>query len=117
MIFSHSITVPIEQAQRAITSALTGEREALKTLGIVVNEEMVKQQAMTQFRLEDASAMTQQQKAQATLSLIIDKAGIAVGDLDRTQNQATNTRRKSEAQLRNVWELLTTNLIPAYEIH
>jgi hypothetical protein len=35
-----------EQAVRAFTSALTGEREALKSLGIVIQEADVKQEAL-----------------------------------------------------------------------
>ena len=35
-----------EQAVNAFTSALTGEREALKTLGIVINDTDVKNEAM-----------------------------------------------------------------------
>ncbi|MEO9887355.1 MAG: hypothetical protein ABJG33_17095 [Balneola sp.] len=102
--------VPIEQTQRAIVSALTGEREALKTLGIVVNEEMVKQQAMTQFRLEDANAITQQQKAQATLTLITEKAGKAIGDLERTQNSSSNRYRQNLAKMNDMLDSLSTKL-------
>lgn len=102
--------VPIEQTQRAIVSALTGEREALKTLGIVVNEEMVKQQAMTQFKLEDVKAINQQQKAQATLTLITQKAGKAIGDLERTQNSSSNRYRQNLAKMNDMLDSLSTKL-------
>ena len=102
--------VPIEQTQRAIVSALTGEREALKTLGIVVNEEMVKQQAMTQFRLKDADSITQQHKALATLELITKKAGKAIGDLERTQNSSSNRYRQNLARLNDMLDSLSTKL-------
>jgi hypothetical protein len=59
----------------AITSALTGEREQLKQFGIVIQENMVQQRALANTSKESAEALTQQEKAAATLELAYDKAG------------------------------------------
>lgn len=78
----------------ALTSALTGEREQLKTLGIVVSEEEVQQKQAARAAEGHADALTQQGKAAATLELITEKAGVAVGDLERTQDSTANTARR-----------------------
>jgi len=104
--------VPIEQSSNAIITALSGEREALKTLGIVVSENDVQKQALTQTGKESADQLTQEEKAAATLSLIYDRAGVAVGDLERTQDSAANTARRVEASLQNVAEELSTQFLP-----
>ena len=71
---------------------------------------MVKQQAMTQFKLEDVKAINQQQKAQATLTLITQKAGKAIGDLERTQNSSSNRYRQNLAKMNDMLDSLSTKL-------
>src|SRR5690606_23430440 len=80
--------VPIERTHRAITAALTGEREALKTLGIVIRETDVQERALADTGKRVAEDLTDQERATATLALITEKAGVAVGDLERTQHDA-----------------------------
>lgn len=104
--------VPIEQSSNAIITALSGEREALKSLGIVVSENDVQKQALTETGKKNAEQLTQQEKAAATLSLIYDRAGVAVGDLERTQDSAANTSRRVQAQLKNISEELATEFLP-----
>lgn len=106
--------VPIEQSTHAITAALVGEREALKTLGIVITEEMVQKQAMIQFSLDSADAVTMEMKALATMTLVRDKAGVAMGDLMRTQDSASNQRKQVQAGIKNLAETLSMGLMPAY---
>ena len=104
--------VPIEQSSNAVISALSGEREALKTLGIVINETDVQKEALAATGKESADQLTQQEKATATLALITERAGVAVGDLDRTQDSAANTSRRVQAQLANIGEELSTKFLP-----
>jgi hypothetical protein len=89
-----------EQVMQALTSALTGEREALKTLGIVLSEADVKQRQAERAAEGHADALTDQGKAAATLELITEKAGVAVGDLGRTQDSTANTARRLSAEVR-----------------
>lgn len=106
--------VPIEQTSRAITSALTGEREALKTLGIVINQAEVDARALAIAQASGAEAATAQHKAMATLELVTERAGSAVGDLERTQDSAANRARALSAEIQNLKESLARSLLPVF---
>lgn len=107
--------VPIERTHRAITSALSGETEALKSLGIVIRQEMVTQRALENTGKRSVETLTQQERATATLALITEKAGMAVGDLERTQRDADNRARRLMASIRGIAESLSSRLSPALE--
>lgn len=107
--------VPIERTHNAITAALSGETEALKSLGIVIRQEMVVQKALEQTGKDTANALTQQERATATLALITEKAGVAVGDLERTQDSAANRTRQLQADLRTIAEIMSTNFMGSIE--
>lgn len=89
-----------EQVVRALTSAITGERESLKTLGIVISEADVKARAAQQTGKNLTATFSQQEKATATLALVTERAGVAVGDLERTQDSTANTARRLSAEIR-----------------
>jgi len=98
--------LPTAQVARAIQSALTGEREQLKRLGIVLRQTDVDQRALTLSGKEATSALTDQERATATLQLITERAGTAVGDLARTQNSAANVMRRIIAAAQDLWQVL-----------
>ncbi len=104
--------VPIEQTFGALQSALTGERERLKQLGIVLNETEVQQRALMETGKESVSQLNQQEKAAASLALIYEKAGAAVGDLARTQDSASNQMRQIKGRLEELREELAIELLP-----
>lgn len=107
--------IPIAETSRAIQAALTGEREQLKRLGIVVREADVQQRALAMSGKEAAAALTQQEKAAATLELISERAGVAIGDLARTQDSAANRARRLTAELKSAAEAVSAALLPAFE--
>lgn len=102
--------VPIERTHNAITTALTGEREALKSLGIVIRETEVQERALANTGRDAADALTQQEKATATLELITQKAGVAVGDLERTATSSANRTRQSMANIQTLLDTLASKL-------
>lgn len=104
--------VPIEETSRAIQAALTGEREQLKRLGIVLREADVQQRALAMSGKSAVSALTDQDRAAASLQLITERAGVAVGDLARTQDSAANRARQLGAEIQNVKETIGTALLP-----
>ncbi len=104
--------IPIEETSLAIQAALTGEREQLKRLGIVIREADVQQRALAVSGKASASALTQQEKATATLQLITERAGVAVGDLARTQDSAANRARALGAMLRTIRDEIAVALLP-----
>jgi len=107
--------IPTAETLLAINSALTGERESLKRLGIVIKETDVQQRAMADSGKSVAKALTAQEKATATLALISEKAGVAVGDLDRTQGSAANVARRLAAQFKEIRDAIATALMPAFQ--
>jgi histidinol phosphatase-like enzyme len=106
--------LPTEEVLMAVNSALTGEREQMKRLGIVIKETDVQQMAMAQSGKTVASTLTQQEKATATLALITQKAGVAVGDLDRTQNSSANVARRLIAMFKELRDVLAKILMPVF---
>lgn len=104
--------IPIEETSRAIQAAITGEREQLKRLGIVIRETDVQKQALAETGKANVAALTDEERAAATLTLIYDRAGVAVGDLGRTQDSAANQARALRAELENVRQTLATALLP-----
>ena len=107
--------IPIEETSRAIQAAITGERESMKRLGVVILETDVQKKALVMTGKTLASTLTQEEKAMATLQLISERAGVAVGDLARTQDSAANTARRIGAQFQNLKETIAVQLMPVIE--
>ena len=104
--------VPVEQAVGAITSALTGEREALKTLGIVIKDTDVKQKALAMGLWDGTGALDSAAQAQATYALITEKSQNAIGDFERTSGGAANQVRILSANLKDQAAAIGTQLLP-----
>jgi len=107
--------LPTEQVLAGINSALTGEREQMKALGIVVQEADVQARAFANTGKTVAKALTQQEKATATLQIITEKAGSAVGDLDRTSGSAANVFKRLKARFLEIRDAIATALMPAFK--
>ena len=110
-----NISAGAEPVLQAFRSALVGEREALKTYGIVITEAEVQTKAFEQTGKLNADQLTRQEKAFATLALIQQKAGVQIGDLDRTLESFANQSRAAGAELRELKEEIGTELIPALQ--
>lgn len=100
---------------QALQSAINGEREALKTYGLAVSEAEVQTAALSATGKTHADQLTRLDKAYATVAVATQKAGKAVGDLERTQDSAANRQRDLQAQLRETWTTIGEGLLPAYE--
>jgi len=105
--------VSIQEAFGAIRSGLIGESEPLKRFGIVLTEAETKLRALNDTGKESEKQLTNLEKAQARLNIIFANAGVAVGDLERTQTSAANEARKFNAIIREQEELLAEALLPA----
>jgi hypothetical protein len=105
--------IPIEETARAIQAAITGEREMMKRFGVVILETDVQQRALADTGKTLARTLTQEERAMATLALITERAGVAMGDLVRTQDSSANRARQTAAQFKNLAESLATSLMPA----
>lgn len=104
-----------EAVMLALQSAINGEREALKTYGLAINEAEVQQRALLDTGKERADELTRLEKAEATVAVAYEKAGKAIGDLDRTQDSAANTLRRLGARLKDAGVEAGERLLPAIE--
>ena len=107
--------LPTEEVIRAINSALTGEREALKRMAIDIKEAEVQKLAFAQTSKKVAANLTQEEKALATLTLIQRKAGVAVGDVARTYDSLANRAKRIKAIFGELKNTIAKALTPAFE--
>lgn len=107
--------VPMEQSVNAITSALAGERERLKQLNVVVRQADVNQRALAMTNKEGAEALTEQEKAMATLLEIQDKMGQQVGNLNATLDSNEGRLRQIRGLAKEVRDTFGRALIPVLD--
>lgn len=91
-----------DEAFSKINAGLTGETEPLKRLGILVDENTIKQVAYQQGIAETGSELTQQQKVLARYMAILQQTGNAQGDLARTLDSPSNQLRQLKSQVQQL---------------
>ncbi|MDX1811581.1 MAG: phage tail tape measure protein [Gammaproteobacteria bacterium] len=92
-----------EGASQALTKALLGERESVKSLGIAILEEDVKARVAQLRAMGQLEGMTERQaKAYATLSIAQEQSKNAIGDYARTQASFANRMRVVRARIEDV---------------
>lgn len=85
-----------------INAGLTGETEPLKRLGILVDDNTIKQVAYQQGIAQTGTELTQQQKVLARYVAILQQTGNAQGDLARTLDSPANQLRQLKSQVQNL---------------
>ena len=100
----------------AITKALTGEREMLKSMGIVLRQVEVDQKALTMTNKASTSQLTDQERAAASLMLIEEKMGHIKGQLGREAEGAANQMRQLRAEFKEARTEVGEALLPAFEV-
>lgn len=91
------------QAIQAFTSAITGEREALKSLGIVISEADVSNKAYQLWLATQGQELTKAQKALATYQLLIENTNNAHGDAIRTSASFANQLKGLQGAIKDVF--------------
>lgn len=99
-------------ASEALTKALLGERESLKSLGIAISEKNVKTEIFRLMEQGQTFDTLQQAKAQATLSLAVKQSGNALGDFARTSGGLANQERILLARLDDLKKSFGKILLP-----
>jgi len=98
-----------EGASAALTKALLGERESIKSLGIAITEADINRLA------EDkgiTGELTRQQKAMLTLELATIQSKNAIGDFARSEESLANQQRILEGNLQDLRVELGNKLLP-----
>ena len=101
-----------EGASAALTKALLGERESLKSLGIAITEDLVKKKIATLLSQGARFASLAEAKARATLAIAVEQSGNAIGDYARTQNAAANVSRRLGQRVIELKETFGRILLP-----
>lgn len=100
---SFSNTTP-QEALEAIQSGLVGEQEPLRKYGISLNDNILKQKAMSMGLYSGKGNLDASAKAAATYRLIIDRLNKShtAGDFNRTRNSFANQIRVLSATWENM---------------
>jgi hypothetical protein len=91
-----------EEAVMAIGAALRGESEPLRRYGVLLNDAVLKQEAMTLGIYDGKGALTAQQKVLAAQKAIYRQTNDAQGDFMRTSDGLANSQRTLKATFDDV---------------
>lgn len=100
-----------KRASAALTKALLGERESVKSLGISILENDVKAQIALNRSRGMTFASERQAKAFATLQLAQQQSTKAIGDYNRTQDSTANRLRRLQAVWSNFQETIGKSIL------
>jgi hypothetical protein len=100
-------------ASEALTKALLGERESVKSLGISILEEDVQKQVAINTTNGLTFASERQAKAYATLQIAQSQSKNAIGDYERTQDGLANQTRLLQQRLNDLSVSFGEIMVPA----
>jgi hypothetical protein len=100
-------------ASQALTKALLGERESVKSLGISILEEDVKKQVAINTTNGMTFATERQAKAYATLQIAQAQSKNAIGDYARTQDGLANQTRLLQQRMNDLAVSFGEVMVPA----
>jgi phage-related minor tail protein len=102
----------ITEVIEAQTAAFRGEYDALQRFVPTINAAAVEQRALADTGKDSADSLTEAERAAATYALMMEGAGQAVGDFDRTADSAANQQRIMTARVKDSAAALGQKLIP-----
>lgn len=97
--FNHIAT---EEAIAKLTSGLTGEFETLRDFGVMLDAEMVKEEAWRRGMAETGKELTVQQKMLTIMQLIMERTTKAQGDAERTAKEYANMLVRLSGMIKSV---------------
>lgn len=104
----------VDDALRALSSALVGEFEPIRRYGVLLNEATLKQTALQLGIRKTTGTLDPQTKLLASYSQILRQTSIQQGDFERTSNQLANQQRILGAEWDNIRATIGDALQPAY---
>ena len=104
--------VPTDVALEAIRSGLIGETEPLRQFGVKLSQAAIEAEAMRLGLWNGTGELSNNAKAQASLSLIMAQTTAAQGDFTRTSEGAANQSKILRAQVMDTGAQLGATLLP-----
>lgn len=98
-----------------LRSGLVGETEPLRSLGILLDEESVKQFAYANGIAKVGSELTQQQKVMGRYGLILQQSATAQGDFANTSTGIANSSRIISASFKDIQAEIGSRLLPVIQ--
>ena len=109
---SSAKNVPLDVALDKIRAGLIGESEPLRTMGVLLSEARVKQEAYASGIAETGTELTNTQKVQARMNIILADSAAMHGDLINTQDSVANQWRAIKNQVFDAATAMGKNLLP-----
>ena len=101
-----------DEAFNKLQSAISGEIEPLKRLGIIINETVIKQTALNLGIIKGNETLTEAQKVGVRYIAILERTANAQGDLARTIDSPVNRLRILKTQFDEVIITMGSELLP-----
>lgn len=103
----------VKTATNALGSALRGETEPARRFGINISQAAIESQALADGMIEAGEEMSEAQKVEARLNLIMEQSADVAGDFQNTSDSLANQLRILWAELKNVGAEFGEVLMPA----
>lgn len=104
--------IPIDVALEKIRAGLVGESEPLRTVGVLLSEAAVQEEAYASGLAERGAKLTDAQKVQARYNLILKSTTDQQGDFQRTSGSLANRLRILGAQWKDLQAIMGNLLLP-----
>ena len=98
-----------------IQSALAGNYKGLQSLGIVIKETDIQERALANTRKENADQLTDMEKKEAALQIILEKSAFAVQKYEENSGSLVSMQGELKAKLEDVKTEIGTRLYPVAE--
>lgn len=113
--FSSFFNVADEEAFVAIKGVLTGEAEAMKRYGFILNETTMAEYAYSHGVKEKWSNLSEAEKMQLRYNALMEKTAHIQGDAERTIDGYANQLKVAEAHITNISGALGQKMLPSVE--
>ena len=104
--------VGLDEAMAALKSGLIGEAEPMRRFNVLLSENAIKQFAVRQGIAKGNKELTEAQKVQARLGIIMAQTRDIQGDYARTADSAANRQRKAAEAWKQAAATLGKSLVP-----
>ena len=111
---SSAKNVPLALALDKIRAGLIGESEPLRTMGVLLNEARVKEEAYATGIAATGVELTIQEKVQARMNIILADSVAMHGDLENTQKSSANQWRAIQNVVFDAATTFGRKLLPAF---
>uniref|UniRef100_UPI00312C90AA hypothetical protein n=1 Tax=Escherichia coli TaxID=562 RepID=UPI00312C90AA len=98
-----------------LSASFRGEFDSLQAIIPNINAARVEQEALTATGKDSASALTQQEKAHATLAIVLKDSSRAQGDFAKTADGAANTAKRNAAAFEDLQAKVGQGLLSAFQ--